>query len=277
MLSRLTKDSFIINNVWRYIILLIISVALTTWSIIAKEYLYLGLSLIFVAISCYKLIKINNDTLRKVSFMFNAIDCDDYAFKFTDSSKNVNNYMLNHSLNRIKEILTNAKIRAQEREKYYELIMSSVKTGILTISSNGNIYQCNNELKRMLGLTVFTHINQLRPFNSGLAKIFYEILPKEKKQYTIRDERGEVKLSISAAEMFFDKTKLKIISVNDINSAMDEQEVETWIKLTRVLTHEIMNSLAPITSLSETLIELNEKGSPQIKIGRASCRERVLR
>ena len=83
----------------------------------------------------------------------------------------------------------------------------------------------------------------------------------------MRDEIGEVKLSISAAEMVFDKTKLKIISVNDINSAMDEQEEETWIKLTRVLTHEIMNSLAPITSLSETLIELNEKGSPQITKG----------
>lgn len=256
----------------QYILLLVLGVGGFVWLIMSGNIIYLILSVFVIIYAVYKLIRSNLDSMRKVSFMFNAIECDDYNFKFSDNIVDVNSYMLNTSLNRIKEILSNAKIKAVGREKYYELIMGSVRTGIVTINDNGNVYQVNGELMRLLGLQIFTHINQLRTVDPQLISILKEIKPGERRQHTLKHESGEAKLALEASEMFYDGKKLKIISLNDINKALDENEVESWIKLTRVLTHEIMNSLAPITSLSDTLIEINENGSPDITSGLETIR-----
>lgn len=256
----------------QYILILILGVGSFMWLILSGNIIYLILSVFAIIYAVYKLIRSNLDSMRKVSFMFNAIECDDYNFKFSDNIVDVNSYMLNTSLNRIKEILSNAKIKAVEREKYYELIMGSVKTGIVTINDNGNVYQVNGELMRLFGLQIFTHINQLRTIDPLLVSLLREIKPGERRQHTLKHESGEAKLALEASGMFYDGKKLKIISVNDINKALDENEVESWIKLTRVLTHEIMNSLAPITSLSDTLIEINENGSPDITNGLETIR-----
>lgn len=195
--------------------------------------------------------------------MFNAIDSDDYNFKFTDNTGNINQFLLNASLNRIKEIMTSTKQKAIEREKYYELIMNGVTTGIITINENGNIYQVNKESLKIFGISVLTHINQLRIFNELLPQVLMHIKPGEIKKLSIYNESGEMQLAIGASSIIYDNKKLKIISINNINKALDEKETETWIKLTRVLTHEIMNSLAPVTSLSETLIKMTQENCPE--------------
>lgn len=240
---------------------------MATWLILEGKYILLLIVAPAIAISFHKIVDSYSDSIRKVSFMFNAIDCDDYSFRFTESATSVNSSMLNYSLNRIKEIMTNAKLRALEREKYYELIMNSVKTGIITINSNGNVYQVNNEAKRMFGLDIFTHINQLGNIDHGLVDELKRIKSGERKKVSYRNERGEIFLAITASGMTYDGKILRIIAVNDINNELDEKEVESWIKLTRVLTHEIMNSLAPITSLSDTLIGINTTCNKDIKQG----------
>lgn len=267
------KERPLVFQVVKYLLFLITGVAVTVWLVMSDNFIFLILSLALIGFSIYKIIYLYTDSMRKVSFMFNAIDCDDYTFRFTDSAAGVNSYMLNASLNRIKEILTNAKVRALEREKYYELIMGSVKTGIITVNENGNVFQVNQEAMRLLGLSVFTHLNQLTPIDTNLVTILREIKSGEKRQHTLRHEMGEVKLTLGASVFRYDDKLLKIISVNDINTALDENEVESWVKLTRILTHEIMNSLAPITSLSDTLIDINKKGSPEITTGLATIRD----
>lgn len=260
-------------HIVKYLLLLILGVGVTVWLVMSDNFIFLILSLSLTGFAFYKVVYLYTDSMRKVSFMFNAIDCDDYTFRFADNIAGVNSYMLNAALNRIKEILTNAKIRVLERERYYGLIMGSVKTGIVTINENGNVFQVNQEAMKLLGLPVFTHLNQLNPIDSNLVNLLREIKPGEKRQHTLRHEMGEVKLSLGAAALMYDNNLLKIISVNDINTAIDENEVESWIKLTRILTHEIMNSLAPITSLSDTLIEINKQGSPEITAGLHTIRD----
>lgn len=270
--SKRIKGQSPVREVVRYILLLVVAVGTFVWLVMSSNYIFIVFSIFAAGLSIFKIITIHLSSMRKVCFMFNAIDCDDYSFKFSDSVADVSSYMLNNSLNRIKEILSNAKIRALEREKYYELIMNSVKTGVVTINDNGNVFQVNNEIMRLFGLQIFTHINQLRVFDPNLTSILRDIKAGDKKQHTLKHERGGVKLSIEASGILYDGKKLRIISINDINSAMDVNEIESWIKLTRVLTHEIMNSLAPITSLSDTLIEINENRSPQITNGLETIR-----
>lgn len=262
-----------VYQIVKYLLLLVIGVAAMVWLIMSDHFVYLLFAVLITGFSIYKIIFLYTDSMRKVSFMFNAIDCDDYTFKFSDNLDSVNSFMLNNSLNRIKEILSNAKMRVLEREKYYELIMNSVKTGIITVNDNGNVFQVNNEAIHLLGLPIFTHINQLNPVDPALVAILRDIKPGERRQHTMRHEMGEIKLSLGASDVSYGGRNLKIISVNDINTAIDESEVESWIKLTRILTHEIMNSLAPITSLSDTLLGINHKGSPQITSGLKTIRD----
>lgn len=93
--------------------------------------------------------------------MFNAIDNDDFTFRFHEDPSKVDNGMLNAALNRIKEILVRAKVRAEERERYYQLIMEYARTGLITINDAGSVYQANGEALRIFGLPRLTHIQQL--------------------------------------------------------------------------------------------------------------------
>ena len=190
---------------------------------------------------------------QKVSFMFDAIDNSDYAFQYATRGRSSNDKLVSESLNRITQILFQAKADAVQKEKYYELIMNSVNTGIIVLDDIGNIYQSNNEALRLLGLSVFTHVKQLARIDDKLQATIANILPGDKHQISFVNERGTVNLSIRVSEMTLQEKHVRILAVNDINSELDDKEIDSWIRLTRVLTHEIMNSITPIISLTELL------------------------
>lgn len=191
---------------------------------------------------------------QKVAFMFDAIDNSDFAFKYFSSGHWSTDKLVNELLNRITQILFQAKAEAVQKEKYYELIMNSITTGIIVIDDKGYIYQSNNEALRLLGLPVFTHAKQLRKVDENLEQLISTIKPGEKQQTNFTTERGVVHLSIRVSEMTLQDKHVRIIAINDINRELDDKEIDSWIRLIRVLTHEIMNPITPITSLSDTLL-----------------------
>lgn len=204
---------------------------------------------------------------QKVAFMFDAIDNSDYAFKYATEGRSSNDKLVSESLNRITRILFQAKAEAIQKEKYYELIMNCVTTGIIVIDDTGNIFQTNNEALRLLGLTVFTHAKQLGRIDASLEKLITQARPGDKHQISFTNERGTVHLSVRVSEMTLQEKHVRIIAINDINSELDEKEIDSWIRLTRVLTHEIMNSVTPITSLSDTLLSLHSEANEEIRNG----------
>lgn len=203
----------------------------------------------------------------KVAFMFDAIDNSDYAFKYATRGRSSNDKLVSDSLNRITQILFQAKAEAIQKEKYYELIMNQVNTGIIVEDDKGNIFQTNNEALRLLGLTVFTHARQLGRIDENLERLISDVRPGEKHQISFINERGTVHLSVRVSEMTLQEKHVRIIAINDINSELDDKEIESWIRLTRVLTHEIMNSITPITSLSDTLLSLHRNIDEEIRGG----------
>lgn len=204
---------------------------------------------------------------QKVAFMFDAIDNSDYAFQYATRGRSSNDKMVSESLNRITQILFQAKAEAIQKEKYYELIMNSVSTGIIVLDDKGNIFQTNNEALRLLGLTVLTHVRQLGRIDETLVSAVSNIRSGEKHQISFTNERGSVNLSVRVSEMTLHEKHVRILAINDINSELDEKEIDSWIRLTRVLTHEIMNSVTPITSLSETLLSLHKEANDDIRNG----------
>lgn len=251
-----------------YIALLILCFVVAVYMAIYNHLTITIISSLLFVFCIYRIIVVYRYSIRKVIFMFNSIENDDLGFKFHEGQQKYDEELLNMSLNRIRKIFLDAKIKTFEREKFYELIMNSVKTGIIVFNSKGNIYQTNQEVFKLLGLSILTHIDQLKNISEKLVKTLYEIKAGEKRHVSFYNEREEIKLSIIASEITAaNDKKLKIIALTDINNELTEKELESWNRLAHVLTHEIMNSLAPITSLSETMIEINDSQNPDLNTG----------
>ncbi|MFR9527706.1 MAG: ATP-binding protein [Rikenellaceae bacterium] len=195
--------------------------------------------------------------------MFNALESDDYAFKFNEESKSISEMALNAMLNRIKELLANAKQRTIEQEKYYEYIFDRLNTGVVILDDRGNVVQCNQAMRELLGIEILAHINHIAKISEPLSQAILHSSESQSCEVTTTSESGEKAFSVVASAAQIGDKELKIVAVSSLDSALDRKEVETWSRLTRVLTHEIMNSLSPITSLSETLLSMNRAAEMQ--------------
>lgn len=260
-------DKRLYNSLTFRLIVLAALVAASTVFVMQHRWIAATASLLSVAFAFGWSVRLYRRNLRKVSFMFDAVDNNDYAFHYATARHATEERIINESLNRILQILLQAKADAKEREKYYEMIMNSVNTGIVVINEKGFVLQQNSESLRLLGLPVFTHIRQLERIDEKLAERFTDLQPGEKYHLSFRNERGAVNLSIRVSETVLKGERVKLIAMNDIHGEMEDKEVDTWIRLTRVLTHEIMNSVTPITSISSTLLSRHDEMKEELRNG----------
>ena len=187
--------------------------------------------LLLVAVVGYiRLYRHYRRNIKKVTFLFDAIDNGDFSFNFPTEKGFKEDKILHQSLNRIKLFLQHTREEQMDREKYYEQILNAVDTGILVVDSHDNILQHNQSALRLLDTDVLTHMNQVK------GKLKDEHLAKHETQAMLKDKH------------------VRIIALSDVSHELSNQEVDSWIKLIRVLTHEIMNTITPVTSLSETLL-----------------------
>ena len=187
--------------------------------------------LLLVAVVGYiRLYRHYRRNIKKVTFLFDAIDNGDFSFSFPTEKRFKEDKILHQSLNRIKLFLQHTREEQMDREKYYEQILNAVDTGILVVDSHDNILQHNQAALRLLDTDVLTHMNQVK------EKLKDEHLAKHETQAMLKDKH------------------VRIIALSDVSHELSNQEVDSWIKLIRVLTHEIMNTITPVTSLSETLL-----------------------
>jgi nitrogen fixation/metabolism regulation signal transduction histidine kinase len=209
------------------------------------------------------------NSIRKIMYLLNAIENDDFAFRFSDRINTTirEEIYFNRTLNRLKEIMANEKKLAREKEKYFELMLDNVITGIMTISDRGDVIFSNNKIFEMFGLSVLTHIDQLNKISENVAKKIAELTPDENLTVSFYNERGELFVSLKCNYVIIREKRLKVIAVNDIGKELEEKELDSWTRLIRVLTHEIINSITPISSLSETLSKNYDNINEEIKQG----------
>ena len=232
-----------------------------------RDFVWMILSLCFLIFSIWWQLSLYRIHTKRVLFMIDALENNDNAIHFPEEKTTPETRDINRALNRVGHILYNVKSETAQQEKYYELILDCINTGVLVLNDNGAIYQKNNEALRLLGLNVLTHIRQLSKVDVTLMQKVEFCRTGEKLQITFNNERGTVNLSIRVSDITIRKEHLRILALSDINSELDEKEIDSWIRLTRVLTHEIMNSVTPITSLSDTLLSLSDPHDEEIRSG----------
>ena len=191
----------------------------------------------------------------KVAYMLDALEDKELNFRFDE--KRWRGRKFNKTLNRLRNIFDKERHEIIEQEKYFGLMLDHVKTGIAVVEKDGRVAYCNNMALGLLGIATFGHIRQLRAVSDSLYESFLTIADGSEERASYYNESGKMTISLTASEATIGKETVRIIAFNDISNEIVENEQQSWSKLIRVLTHEIMNTVTPISSLSETLLDFD--------------------
>ena len=188
----------------------------------------------------------------KVAYMLDALEDKELNFRFDE--RRLRGRRFNRTLNRLRNIFDKERHEIIEQEKYFGLMLDHVKTGIAVIEKDGRVTYCNKTALSLLGIATFGHIRQLRSVSDSLYASFRTIADGNEERASYYNESGKMTISLTASQATIGKDNVRIIAFNDISNEIAENEQQSWSKLIRVLTHEIMNTITPIASLSDTLM-----------------------
>lgn len=187
--------------------------------------------------------------IGKIDFMSDALDSGETAFRYSESRWR--NRRLNKSLNRLRSIFEAEKADIRERERYFGTMLDHVQSGVIVIDGEKIDYS-NTVAKGFLGMAEISSLRQIGRISPDLANAFREASEMESRASFI-SEMGTVQFSISACTARLHGKEVSIVTFNDITREMENNESESWTRLIRVLTHEIMNTVTPVASLSSAL------------------------
>ena len=240
--------------IYRVTAMLLTALAIAFAALYFHQWAIVAVGFILLAGLAFSTAHALNRTNEQISYFFNAIRNEDSTLHFPVMTKSKVINELNSSMNRLNELISEAKMQNRSQEQYYQTILEHAATGLLTYDERGNILLANSAARRLLGCEPLTHMLQLEKVQEGLSVEFEKVKTKGHKLLHLTNERGSMQLSVRATSMVARDQHLTLLSIQDIRNELDEKETESWIRLIRVLTHEIMNSIAPITSLSETML-----------------------
>ena len=187
--------------------------------------------------------------IGKIDFMSDALDSGESAFRYSED--HWSDRRLNRSLNRLRSIFEAEKSDIRERERYFGIMLDHVQSGVIVI--DGDKIDYSNVIARgFLGMSDISSLRQIERISPELANAFRSASEAESRASLV-SERGTVQFSISACTARLHGKDVSIVTFNDITREMENNESESWTRLIRVLTHEIMNTVTPIASLSSAL------------------------
>ncbi|MGP1437059.1 MAG: sensor histidine kinase [Phocaeicola sp.] len=199
-----------------------------------------------------------NALKEKCDLMLEAINNNDYTFRLPTMGFDSGEKALQRTLNRFGVLMGEQKQNQIQQEKYYEQILSTVTTGVIVLDDENRIIQTNAAAVQLLDLPALGTLQQLERYGHDVGEKFRTIQAGERSQLHFSTSKGEAHLSLRAVRTVLEMQPVRILILNDIRNELDDKELDSWIKLTRVLTHEIMNSIAPISSISETFLNRDD-------------------
>jgi two-component system nitrogen regulation sensor histidine kinase NtrY len=210
-----------------------------------------------------------NGINRKIAFFFDAVRNDDTSLHFPEKLPAGSVKFLHQNLNQLNQHLTEIRLKNENNEKFFMEMMKYSATGLLAIDEEGYFEQVNDAALVFIGLPHITHLDLLKQKRKELYEVMIRIKPGQSKIIKLLHDQELRLLSMKVSFLNFGERHYRLYSLADIRSELEENELDSWQKLIRVMTHEIMNSIAPITSLSNTLTRIfvrNERPVPAAEI-----------
>lgn len=194
-----------------------------------------------------------SNTNRKLTKFLESIKYQDFTSGFNTDHRLGRSFRdLNVSFNAVLEAFRKARSEKEEHWQYLNTIVQQVRTGIISFDADGKVELINSNARKIIGINPVNHLDEIKHRNQQLWESLTSVEPGKGLLY----KSADYQLSIQATELRVRGNAIKLITLQNIQSELQRQEVEAWQNLTRVLRHEIMNSITPISSLTSTLREI---------------------
>ncbi len=221
--------------------------SLYSGQLIITNIVFVGVFILFF----FSLLQYLNKTNRDLNqFLASVNFLDNLPVKTTTD---LSHGQLNLTYNKIVSQLKDAWVAKEQEHQYFKYVLKQIGIGIITHNKNGDVEIYNNAAKAIFGFENLKNISQLDSLKIGLSEELKEIKPENTKLLKFEGALENIKILVRATEVKIENRKLKLLSFQNIKTQLEQSELEAWQKLIRVLTHEIMNSVTPIKSLTYSM------------------------
>lgn len=236
------------------VILLVLVVFLLTYLVMSTtHYISMGIISMVIVYQIFNLIYFVDSTNRQLQRFLEAINYSDFSQTFSSKSFDGSLASLNTAFNTIIEKFKNERSSSQENYRYLQTVVQHIGIGLFSFDHEGNVELINTAAKRLLDISHLTNIHQLKTINEPIHHGISGLKSGGKTLINCTINNQRMQLAAYATEFRMKQRNYKLISLHNINSELEEKEMEAWQNLTQVLAHEIMNSITPIASLSDTV------------------------
>lgn len=217
---------------------------------------------IFCLLQVYFLFQYAERTNREISKFLLSIKYSDFSQTFSDQNLGKSFTELSESFNEVIKKFQKTRTEKEEHYRYLTTVTQHVGVGLLSFDEYGNVEFINNSAKQLLKIKFLNNISALDRIQIGLSKKLLNLSPGRRNIIKIIDEYDILQVILLATEFKMSGKLYKLVSLQNIHSELEDKEIEAWQKLIRVLTHEIMNSITPISSLASTVnhMLINQSG-----------------
>lgn len=258
--------NFYIAIILRLIIIILLSIALAFSLFVQNAYLFSLLPLALLIISIINIIRYFNNINQWISFFLLGIENEDTSLKIPTKSGNKFIDDVYIGIDRLNQLFKQTKIDISTQEQYYRSVIDQSATGLFSINETGRVININPAAVKLTNLFAYHHVNALQTIDNALPSFIMRSNENPPQQSAIFENKYGQKLLFKLSEIKTSKEIIKLVAVSDITKELDNREVDAWIKLARTLSHEIMNNIAPITTLSQVLSEYFTKGDKIIDV-----------
>lgn len=266
-MKNMVYKNFRFNVIIRVLLIAIGIGSLLYFVIITEQYLRSIYIFIFIVLAIIEFIWYVDKTNRDFSSFLLAIMQDDFSTTFSEKRKGKSFTRLYGALNKITQKFKYISSEKEVQFLYLETLVEHVKVGLISFDGDGKIQLMNGAAKNLLNLPVLSNIKGLERIDKDLLKVILSIKSTENKLVKVTINHKLLQLAVHASEFKLKDTYYKLVSLQNIQNELEAHELEAWQKLIKVLTHEIMNSVTPITSLTATLQDILSKEKENIEDG----------
>lgn len=223
---------------------------------------------ILIVFQVLSLIKFVERTNKKLSQFLKSIRHADFSSSFSDTNMGKSFEELSAEFNQVINAFKKHRIEKEEHYNYLQTVVQHISIGIIAYTKDGKVDMINNALKQLFQINNLRHIKELQKIKENLPDILMDLKAGNKTLVKIFRQGELLQLMIYAIEFRMRGEEYILISIQNIHTELEEKEIESWQKLIRVLTHEIMNSITPISSLASTVHEMlidNHENEIQLK------------
>lgn len=250
----------IFNKLYFVVITRVLGILFNCWLLAYVWYSYFDI-LIFVNLLVVlflqilflvrKLNRINYD----LESFFKAVRNNDSSIKFANKQQGTFKELYTQ-FDLINDDIRKIKLENEHRNQYFKVLVEHVGVGLISFDKDGKVSLFNTAAKELFGKTHLFRLEEMERIQDGLSNTLMNLKAGEQKLLTLYRNHEIVQLSLKATEMKMLEDELKLVSIQNIKNELDEKELDSWQKLIRVLTHEIMNSVSPVNSSISTLVDL---------------------